>query len=73
MNAPQQVVVSPDVEIKMQEALAVQRESYLQEGYVSAEARIDRINRAIDVLIRHANRISGSFVGVLHARLGVTT
>ena len=58
MNAPQQVVVSPDIEIKMQDALKAQRESYLQEGYVSAETRIDRLNRAIDVLVRHADRIS---------------
>ena len=40
MNAPQQVVVSPDIEIKMQDALKAQRESYLQEGFVSAETRI---------------------------------
>jgi len=58
MNAPQQVVVSPDVELKMQEALKAQRESYLQEGFVSAEVRIDRLNRAIDVLVRHADRIN---------------
>ena len=58
MNAPQQVAVSPDVEIKMQDALQAQRESYLQEGFVSAETRIDRLNRAIDVLVRHADRIS---------------
>ena len=58
MNAPQQVVVSPDIEIKMQDALKAQRESYLQEGFVSAETRIDRLNRAIDVLVRHADRIS---------------
>lgn len=58
MNAPQQVVASPDLEIKMQDALAAQRESYLREGFVSAEIRIDRINRAIDVLVRHASRIS---------------
>ena len=50
MNAPQQVVVSPDIELKMQDALKAQRESYLQEGFVSAETRIDRLNRAIDVL-----------------------
>ena len=59
MNAPQHVAVSPDVEIKMQDALKAQRESYLQEGFVSAEARIDRLNRAIDVLVRHADRIRG--------------
>ena len=58
MNAPQQVVVSPDVELQMQDALKAQRESYLREGYVSAETRIDRLNRAIDVLVRHADRIS---------------
>ena len=58
MNAPQQVVVSPDIEIRMQDALKAQRESYLQEGFVSVETRIDRLNRAIDVLVRHADRIS---------------
>jgi len=58
MNAPQQVAVSPDTEIKMQDALKAQQASYIKEGYVSAETRIDRINRAIDVLVRHADRIS---------------
>ena len=58
MNAPQQVVVSPHVELQIQDALKAQRELYLREGYVSAETRIDRLNRAIDVLVRHADRIS---------------
>jgi coniferyl-aldehyde dehydrogenase len=58
MNAPQQVVISPDAEQKMQEALKLQRESYLAEGFVSLDVRKDRIDRAIDILVRHAERIS---------------
>jgi len=58
MNAPQQPVVSTDLEIKMREKLQIQRESYLQEGFVDAGTRIDRINRAIDVLIHFSSKIS---------------
>ncbi|GHD35452.1 coniferyl aldehyde dehydrogenase [Parahalioglobus pacificus] len=58
MNAPQQVGMESDAEIKMQEALAAQRESYLQEGVVTAQTRIDRIDRAIDVLVRYSDRVS---------------
>lgn len=58
MNAPQQVGIEGDVETRMLEALKNQRASYLQEGAVSAEARIDRIDRAIDALIRYGERIS---------------
>ena len=51
MNAPQQMGIEGDAETRMQEALQAQRDSYLQEGAVSAETRIDRIDRAIDVLV----------------------
>ena len=58
MNAPQEMPLCPDIEIEMQGALEKQRASYLEEGFVSATTRIDRISRAIDVLVRHAERIS---------------
>ena len=58
MNAPQQVGIEGDAETRMLEALKAQRASYLQEGAVSAETRIDRIDRAIDSLVRHGERIS---------------
>jgi coniferyl-aldehyde dehydrogenase len=58
MNAPQQVGIESDAETRMLEALKAQRASYLQEGAVSAETRIDRIDRAIDSLIRYGDRIS---------------
>jgi len=58
VNAPQQVVISPDAEQKMQEALKLQRESYLAEGFVSLDVRKDRLDRAIDVLVKNADRIS---------------
>ena len=58
MNAPQQIGIEGDVETRMQEALQAQRESYLKEGAVSAETRIDRIDRAIDVLVRYGEKVS---------------
>ena len=57
MNAPQQAVISPNIEMRMKEKLQIQRESYLQEGFVDANTRVDRIDRAIDVLIRFSDKI----------------
>ena len=57
MNAPEQVPVQDDVESQMQAALASQREDYLQEGIVSAETRIDRLDRGIDGLIRYQDKL----------------
>ena len=42
----------------MQAALQAQRDSYIAEGEVTAATRIDRINRAIDVLVKNAESIS---------------
>ena len=56
MNAPQQVVISPDAEQKMQEALKLQRESYLAEGFVSLDVRKDRIDRANPYCMRCCRR-----------------
>ena len=52
MNAPHQAVISPNLEMKMKEKLQIQRESYLQEGFVDADTRFDRIDRAIDAVNR---------------------
>ena len=58
MNAPQKILVDTETELQMQAALKAQRESYIAEGEVSAATRIDRINRAIDVLVKNAESIS---------------
>ncbi|MFT7289073.1 MAG: coniferyl-aldehyde dehydrogenase [Halieaceae bacterium] len=58
MNAPQINTINADTEMAMQAALEAQRSSYLSEGRVSASTRIDRIDRAIDALVRHSETIS---------------
>ena len=57
MNAPQKIMVDTEFEEQMNAALLAQRESYIKEGAVSAAVRIDRIDRAIDVLVRHADGV----------------
>ena len=58
MNAPQKILVDTETELKMQAALQAQRDSYMAEGEVSAATRIDRIDRAINVLVKHSEAIS---------------
>ncbi|MGB1142602.1 MAG: aldehyde dehydrogenase family protein, partial [Halioglobus sp.] len=58
MNAPEQIPVEGDIEEQMLAVLKAQREDYLQEGVVSAETRIDRMQRAVDVLIKHNEKLS---------------
>ncbi|MDC3249384.1 coniferyl aldehyde dehydrogenase, partial [Porticoccaceae bacterium] len=58
MNAPQKILVDTETELKMQAALQAQRDSYIAEGEVSAATRIDRIDRAINVLVKHSEAIS---------------
>ena len=58
MNAPQANPLNTDAEEKMLKTLRLQRESYLSEGEVSAETRIDRLDRTIDVLVANAEKIS---------------
>ena len=58
MNAPQANPLNIDAEENMLELLRLQRESYLAEGEVSAETRIDRLDRTIDVLVANAEKIS---------------
>ena len=54
-----QQTITPDTsaEADMQAALRAQRDSYINEGMVSAATRIDRIDRAIDVLVKHLSLI----------------
>ena len=58
MNAPQANPLNIDAEEKMLELLRLQRDSYLAGGEVSAETRIDRLDRTIDVLVANAEKIS---------------
>ena len=58
MNAPEKNLADRATELGMQAALEAQRSSYIKEGSVSAATRIDRIDRAIDVLVTNAESIS---------------
>ena len=58
MNAPQNDTINTGTLTNMQAALDAQRASYLSEGKVLASTRIDRIDRAIDILVRHSEAIS---------------
>ena len=58
MNAPEPHPISSDAELQMRETLALQRDSYIAEGEVSAATRIDRIQRTIEVLVQNAEKIS---------------
>lgn len=60
MNAPIKNFVDADTRQNMLTTLQAQRDSYIAEGYVSAETRIDRIDRAIDILVTHAEAISAA-------------
>lgn len=58
MNAPQQAPTQGDIEQQMKATLEMQREAYLKEGVVSAETRIDRLQRGVDVLIKYNEKIA---------------
>ncbi len=57
MNAPVSVSQDNDIEAGLQAMLDRQRDAWLSEGAVSAEARIDRLDRGIDVVYAHRERI----------------
>ncbi len=57
MNAPQTIGSIEDIEQRMQQVLEAQRQDYLREGEVSAETRIDRIDRGIDVLLKYQDKM----------------
>jgi coniferyl-aldehyde dehydrogenase len=56
MNAPQSIPQLEDIEEKMIAVLEAQRADYLKEGAVSAETRIDRLERGIDGLIKYQDK-----------------
>ena len=58
MNAEQQLPTLGDSEQKMNSTLQMQRDAYLKEGIVSAETRIDRLQRGVDVLIKYNEKIT---------------
>ena len=49
--------IQNDISARMMATLSAQRENFLREGEVSAESRIDRIDRCIDLLVRYSNQI----------------
>jgi len=58
MNAEQPIPTLSDPQQTMNSALQMQRDAYLSEGIVSAETRIDRLQRGVDVLIKYNERIT---------------
>ncbi|NQX87227.1 MAG: coniferyl aldehyde dehydrogenase [Halioglobus sp.] len=58
MNAPQHVTPQGDIKQQMQSILQTQREDYLNEGEVSAETRIDRLQRGIDVMVNYSDKLA---------------
>ncbi|MBA6413505.1 coniferyl aldehyde dehydrogenase [Parahaliea sp. F7430] len=57
MNAPETISEHSDIELQMNATLDAQRADYLAEGIVTAEQRIDRLNRGIDVLIKYQDQV----------------
>lgn len=58
MNAPENPTQQAGIAAVMSDTLAAQREDYLREGEVSVEARIDRIDRCIDAILRYSDQLS---------------
>lgn len=57
MNAPVSAAKDNDIASELQAMLERQREAYLSEGAVSADVRIDRLERGIDVVYARRDRI----------------
>jgi coniferyl-aldehyde dehydrogenase len=58
MNAPQTVTGEHDpITESMQKVLDAQRQDYLAEGHVSAETRIDRLQRGIAAIAKNQDRL----------------
>jgi coniferyl-aldehyde dehydrogenase len=60
MNAEQPLPILSDTEQQMSSTLQLQRDAYLKEGVVSAETRIDRLQRGVDVVIKYNEKITGA-------------
>lgn len=57
MNAPESNNLPQDTETRMLEVLEAQRQDFLRESPVSAEQRIDRLDRGIDVLLKYQDKL----------------
>ncbi|MBT4523209.1 MAG: coniferyl aldehyde dehydrogenase [Halieaceae bacterium] len=57
MNAPQPVPSQEEITAKMTAVLDAQRQDYLKEGCVTAESRIDRLDRGIDTVLKHQHKL----------------
>ena len=58
MNAPETAITGSDpIAEAMQKVLDAQRQDYLKEGHVSAETRIDRINRGIASIAKYQDQL----------------
>lgn len=70
MNARQQHEIEVTSGMNMQAASEAQPFSYLNEGEVSASSRINRIDRAIDALVRHSGTLSEAMTEDFSCRPG---
>ncbi|MEH6583258.1 MAG: coniferyl aldehyde dehydrogenase [Halioglobus sp.] len=57
MNAPEQILSQDQIAEKMNAVLAAQKADYIKEGAVSAETRIDRLDRGIDVMLKYQDKL----------------
>ena len=57
MNAPETLTEQTDIETRMNAVLDSQRTDYLGEGVVTAEKRIDRLDRGIDILLKYQDQM----------------
>ena len=58
MNAPETITTGSDpITEAMMKVLDAQRQDYINEGHVSAETRIDRLNRGVAAVARHQDRL----------------
>ncbi len=58
---------------KIAEIIAKQRDAFISEGYVSAETRIERINRCIDLILDNAEAINEAINSDFASRCRETT
>lgn len=58
MNSPNVALLAGEIEATMQAALEVHRADFLQEGAVSEQTRLDRLDRGIDALVRYADKLA---------------
>ena len=61
MNAPEAVTTDNDpITDAMMKVLDAQRQDYINEGHVSAETRIDRLNRGVAAVARHMDKLTAA-------------